>query len=176
MRTFVSHLNQHQQRPSAPQPNEAAVQEWLFSRAKERAPGLTSTLSSPHYCLPLFLLPLSLPLSLSSPLLCSALWALSANGTGSSSQLSTPISKHSPTSTPNSPGLNNKQKVPGPLSILLLPSFLPPNALYFSLLSVAKLVHFLLFCACRISTCPYLWMMTILSANPCRLSSCSLPP
>ncbi|XP_037604799.1 neuronal migration protein doublecortin-like [Sebastes umbrosus] len=34
----------------------------------------------------------------------------STNGTGSSSQLSTPISKHSPTSTPNSPGLNNKQK------------------------------------------------------------------
>uniref|UniRef100_H3CXG0 Doublecortin n=1 Tax=Tetraodon nigroviridis TaxID=99883 RepID=H3CXG0_TETNG len=34
----------------------------------------------------------------------------SANGTGSSSQLSTPISKHSPTSTPNSPGINNKQK------------------------------------------------------------------
>uniref|UniRef100_A0A3P8RQU5 Uncharacterized protein n=1 Tax=Amphiprion percula TaxID=161767 RepID=A0A3P8RQU5_AMPPE len=33
-----------------------------------------------------------------------------ANGTGSSSQLSTPISKHSPTSTPTSPGLNNKQK------------------------------------------------------------------
>lgn len=41
----------------------------------------------------------------------------SANGTGSSSQLSTPISKHSPTSTPNSPGLNNKQKV-----VELLPS------------------------------------------------------
>ncbi|XP_068188219.1 neuronal migration protein doublecortin-like isoform X2 [Antennarius striatus] len=36
--------------------------------------------------------------------------AESTNGTGSSSQLSTPISKHSPTSTPNSPGLNNKQK------------------------------------------------------------------
>uniref|UniRef100_A0A3P9QIU6 Doublecortin n=1 Tax=Poecilia reticulata TaxID=8081 RepID=A0A3P9QIU6_POERE len=34
----------------------------------------------------------------------------SANGTGSSSQISTPISKHSPTSTPTSPGLNNKQK------------------------------------------------------------------
>ncbi|KAM6906929.1 neuronal migration protein doublecortin-like [Xenentodon cancila] len=36
--------------------------------------------------------------------------AESTNGTGSSSQLSTPISKHSPTSTPTSPGLNNKQK------------------------------------------------------------------
>ncbi|XP_059207175.1 neuronal migration protein doublecortin-like [Centropristis striata] len=36
--------------------------------------------------------------------------AESTNGTGSSSQLSTPISKQSPTSTPNSPGLNNKQK------------------------------------------------------------------
>uniref|UniRef100_A0A3Q3XG56 Doublecortin domain-containing protein n=1 Tax=Mola mola TaxID=94237 RepID=A0A3Q3XG56_MOLML len=35
---------------------------------------------------------------------------MESNGTGSSSQLSTPISKHSPTSTPNSPGLNNKQK------------------------------------------------------------------
>ncbi|KAI3373600.1 hypothetical protein L3Q82_022195 [Scortum barcoo] len=35
---------------------------------------------------------------------------MTSNGTGSSSQLSTPISKHSPTSTPNSPGLNNKQK------------------------------------------------------------------
>ncbi|PWA23231.1 hypothetical protein CCH79_00001958 [Gambusia affinis] len=34
----------------------------------------------------------------------------STNGTGSSSQISTPISKHSPTSTPTSPGLNNKQK------------------------------------------------------------------
>ncbi|XP_041865003.1 neuronal migration protein doublecortin-like [Melanotaenia boesemani] len=36
--------------------------------------------------------------------------AESTNGTGSSSQMSTPISKHSPTSTPTSPGLNNKQK------------------------------------------------------------------
>lgn len=36
--------------------------------------------------------------------------AESTNGTGSSSQLSTPISKHSPTSTPTSPGPNNKQK------------------------------------------------------------------
>uniref|UniRef100_A0A8D3APY2 Doublecortin domain-containing protein n=2 Tax=Scophthalmus maximus TaxID=52904 RepID=A0A8D3APY2_SCOMX len=37
--------------------------------------------------------------------------AESTNGTGSaSSQLSTPVSKHSPTSTPTSPGLNNKQK------------------------------------------------------------------
>ncbi|XP_034461646.1 neuronal migration protein doublecortin-like isoform X1 [Hippoglossus hippoglossus] len=36
--------------------------------------------------------------------------AESTNGTGSSSQLSTPISKHSPTSTPTSPALNNKQK------------------------------------------------------------------
>lgn len=43
--------------------------------------------------------------------LAAALWWLSANGTGSSSQLSTPISKHSPTSTPNSPGMSNKQKV-----------------------------------------------------------------
>ncbi|XP_029303954.1 neuronal migration protein doublecortin-like isoform X2 [Cottoperca gobio] len=36
--------------------------------------------------------------------------AESTNGTGSSSQLSTPVSKHSPPSSPNSPGLNNKQK------------------------------------------------------------------
>ncbi|KAM6970279.1 neuronal migration protein doublecortin-like [Aplochiton taeniatus] len=36
--------------------------------------------------------------------------AESTNGTGSSSQLSTPISKQSPTSTPSSPGLNRKQK------------------------------------------------------------------
>uniref|UniRef100_A0A3Q3A9Q8 Doublecortin n=2 Tax=Kryptolebias marmoratus TaxID=37003 RepID=A0A3Q3A9Q8_KRYMA len=35
--------------------------------------------------------------------------AESTNGTGSSSQISTPM-KHSPTSTPTSPGLNNKQK------------------------------------------------------------------
>ncbi|KAF6728800.1 Neuronal migration protein doublecortin, partial [Oryzias melastigma] len=34
----------------------------------------------------------------------------STNGTGSSSQISTPMSKNSPTSTPTSPGLNNKQK------------------------------------------------------------------
>ncbi|KAK6305522.1 hypothetical protein J4Q44_G00243020 [Coregonus suidteri] len=36
--------------------------------------------------------------------------AESTNGTGSSSQLSTPISKQSPTSTPNSPGIHRKQK------------------------------------------------------------------
>ncbi|XP_054611957.1 neuronal migration protein doublecortin-like [Dunckerocampus dactyliophorus] len=36
--------------------------------------------------------------------------AESTNGTGSSSQMSTPISKHSPISTPTSPGPNNKQK------------------------------------------------------------------
>ncbi|KAG7515310.1 hypothetical protein JOB18_005040 [Solea senegalensis] len=36
--------------------------------------------------------------------------AESTNGTGSSSQLSTPLSKHSPTSTPTSPGISNKQK------------------------------------------------------------------
>ncbi|XP_062341265.1 neuronal migration protein doublecortin-like isoform X1 [Osmerus eperlanus] len=36
--------------------------------------------------------------------------AESTNGTGSSSQLSTPISKQSPTSTPTSPGSNRKQK------------------------------------------------------------------
>ncbi|XP_058483728.1 neuronal migration protein doublecortin-like [Solea solea] len=36
--------------------------------------------------------------------------AESTNGTGSSSQLSTPLSKHSPTSTPTSPGIGNKQK------------------------------------------------------------------
>ncbi len=35
---------------------------------------------------------------------------------------------------------------------------------------------FLLLCVRRISTCPYLWMMMTLSANRCRLSSCSLPP
>ncbi|XP_023843803.1 LOW QUALITY PROTEIN: neuronal migration protein doublecortin-like [Salvelinus sp. IW2-2015] len=35
--------------------------------------------------------------------------AESTNGTGSSSQLSTPISKQSPTSTPNSPGIHRKQ-------------------------------------------------------------------
>uniref|UniRef100_A0A3P9CJL7 Doublecortin n=1 Tax=Maylandia zebra TaxID=106582 RepID=A0A3P9CJL7_9CICH len=46
------------------------------------------------------------------PTLFTSALALPANGTGSSSQLSTPISKHSPTSTPTSPGLNNKQKVP----------------------------------------------------------------
>ncbi|KAF7205801.1 neuronal migration protein doublecortin [Nothobranchius furzeri] len=34
----------------------------------------------------------------------------STNGTASSSQISTPISKHSPTSSPTSPGPNNKQK------------------------------------------------------------------
>ncbi|XP_061156139.1 neuronal migration protein doublecortin-like [Syngnathus typhle] len=36
--------------------------------------------------------------------------AESINGTGSSSQISTPISKHSPTSTPTSPAPGNKQK------------------------------------------------------------------
>ncbi|KAM9781502.1 neuronal migration protein doublecortin-like [Syngnathus typhle] len=36
--------------------------------------------------------------------------AESTNGTGSSSQISTPISKHSPTSTPTSPAPGNKQK------------------------------------------------------------------
>ncbi|XP_071024226.1 neuronal migration protein doublecortin-like isoform X1 [Oncorhynchus clarkii lewisi] len=36
--------------------------------------------------------------------------AESTNGTASSSQLSTPISKQSPTSTPNSPGIHRKQK------------------------------------------------------------------
>uniref|UniRef100_A0A674BGU6 Neuronal migration protein doublecortin-like n=1 Tax=Salmo trutta TaxID=8032 RepID=A0A674BGU6_SALTR len=41
-----------------------------------------------------------------------------ANGTGSSSQLSTPISKQSPTSTPNSPGIHRKQKVPHSLHYL----------------------------------------------------------
>ncbi|KAJ3591313.1 hypothetical protein NHX12_009259, partial [Muraenolepis orangiensis] len=34
----------------------------------------------------------------------------STNGTGSSSQISTPVSKHSPTSTPTSPALGRKQK------------------------------------------------------------------
>ncbi|KAG7271672.1 hypothetical protein CRUP_022289 [Coryphaenoides rupestris] len=38
-----------------------------------------------------------------------------ANGTGSSSQISTPVSKHSPTSTPTSPGLGRKQKDSGSL-------------------------------------------------------------
>ncbi|XP_066515243.1 neuronal migration protein doublecortin-like, partial [Hoplias malabaricus] len=36
--------------------------------------------------------------------------AESTNGTGSSSQLSTPISKQSPISTPTSPGSSRKQK------------------------------------------------------------------
>ncbi|XP_057677450.1 neuronal migration protein doublecortin-like [Corythoichthys intestinalis] len=36
--------------------------------------------------------------------------AESMNGTGSSSQISTPVSKHSPTSSPTSPALNNTQK------------------------------------------------------------------
>uniref|UniRef100_A0A674BGB9 Neuronal migration protein doublecortin-like n=1 Tax=Salmo trutta TaxID=8032 RepID=A0A674BGB9_SALTR len=44
--------------------------------------------------------------------------AESTNGTGSSSQLSTPISKQSPTSTPNSPGIHRKQKVPHSLHYL----------------------------------------------------------
>uniref|UniRef100_A0A8K9V741 Doublecortin domain-containing protein n=1 Tax=Oncorhynchus mykiss TaxID=8022 RepID=A0A8K9V741_ONCMY len=44
--------------------------------------------------------------------------AESTNGTASSSQLSTPISKQSPTSTPNSPGIHRKQKVPHSLHYL----------------------------------------------------------
>lgn len=63
--------------------------------------------------------------------LSSALWRLSANGTGSSSQLSTPISKHSPTSTPNSPGLNNKQKVPDLSPPLCLPFCLQKQNSFF---------------------------------------------
>lgn len=64
--------------------------------------------------------------------LSSALWRLSANGTGSSSQLSTPISKHSPTSTPNSPGLNNKQKVPDFSPSLYLPFCLQKQNSFFA--------------------------------------------
>lgn len=76
---------------------------------------LHASLSPAHFLIhtSVYLLFSSPPPALSLHLLPSpALWPLSANGTGSSSQLSTPISKHSPTSTPNSPGLNNKQKVP----------------------------------------------------------------
>lgn len=95
----------------------------------ERRSGLWYTLFNPLTVYLFLLLPSSSPVSPSfTSRLFSALWALSANGTGSSSQLSTPISKHSPTSTPTSPGLNNKQKVPRPLSFsspfILLPFFL----------------------------------------------------
>lgn len=67
-----------------------------------------------------------------------------------------------------------RQQAEGTLSSL--PLLAPSSLCLFRFLLLAVNLHTPSSCVCRISTCPYLWMMRTLSANRCRLSSCSRRP
>ena len=165
--------------PSTLRPNEASAQESLFSRAKERGSGFSLYTFLTHSSVYLFLSPSPSPTPPPPPppsLFSDLRGTLSANGTGSSSQLSTPISKHSPTSTPTSPALNNKQKVPGQLSSASSSSLFNHVTLFYHTIIKCSLCDLYCFLFSRISTCRCLWMTMILRANPCKLSPCSAPP